>query len=118
MSCIINKNKDEILECSTGLIEDLFYEFKNIIREDNLKAGKELEYFLLKLGETIVTHGGAHIDIAVIFNSSRNVNFVIKLLEKTIPKIQSGLREHAILSLWDFRDELIKYKKELESQQK
>lgn len=112
MSCLIEKNDKIILECSTGLLEDMFYEFQDIIEEENLKINSEFDYFLDRLEKTILTHGGALVDIAAIFRSSANLQLLIMLLEMTIPRIQHGLKEHAILDLWKFHSELVKYKEE------
>lgn len=115
MSCLIEKNDKIILEGSTGLLEDLFYEFQDIIEEENLKINSEFDYFMDKLEKTIFTHGGALVDIAAIFHSSENLQLLIMLLEKTIPRIKYGLKEHAILDLWKFHRELVNYKEELEA---
>lgn len=118
MSCLIEKNDKIILECSTGLLEDLFYEFQDIVLEENLKTNPEYDHFMIKLDETIFTHGGAFINITDIFKSSINIYFLITILEKAILKIKPRLKEHAILDLWNFHGELVKYKEELESQGK
>lgn len=118
MSCIIENKKKEILECSAGLLEDLFHAFNEITREENLSSNNEFDQFLIKLKVAALTHGSIDIDIADIFHSSDNIDLLIKLLEKAIPRIQSGLREHAVVNLWRFRDELIKYREELAAQGK
>lgn len=118
MSCIIENNQKEILECSAGLLEDLFYEFQNILREEGLETDNEFNSFLIKLNESFFTHGSVIVDIAAIFHSSDNINFLIKIVAKTIPRIKNGLKEHAIANLWKFHAELVKYKEELEAQGK
>lgn len=115
MSCTIELKDKTILKTSVGVFESLFYEFKDLIEEQNISVNQEFELFKEKLDDSIFTLGGVCIDIENIFHNSKNLHLLIILLEKTIEKIKHELKDWALADLWKFHGELVKYKKELEA---
>lgn len=116
MSCSIKKNGQIIFRSSVSIFESLYHEIKELLTAENLKTNSEFDIFIEKLDETTFTLGGTSIDIAEIFNNSKNLELLINLLEKSIIKLKPQIRDFVLKDLLDFYFELKKYKEELETE--
>lgn len=116
MSCSIEKNGQIIFRSSISIFESLYHEIKELVTVENLKTNSEFDIFMEKLDETTFTLGGTTIDIAEIFNNSKNLKILMDLLERSIIKLKPQIRDFVLKDLWNFYGELDKYKEELEAQ--
>ena len=118
MTCSIKKDGRIIIRSSTSIFESLYHEIKDTVDQEKLKTNKEFDLFIEELDNSVFTMGGVRIDIKEIFTQSSNLTLLIALLERAIYTLKNQVRDYVIVDLWKFHAELIKYKEELEAQEK
>ena len=116
MSAEILKNKETILECSSVTFDIMYLNFLEIVEKNPLLGNNtEIKKFMNYM-EMYNYQGGSYwFDITNYITSSESAELLINILEQTIVKIQHSISKNAIMSLWSFYEELVKYRDELKA---
>lgn len=109
MSCCICINQKEVLKCSVGLIEDLYYEILETIELQHLKISSEFDEFIKAMYVEIITLGGGGVDIAQLLRNAEDLKLLVNLLKIIIPKIKASLRPYSAKALQNFYIEIVNY---------